>query len=158
FAANPILTQRDLPANRPNAIANAGHADLVEAGDGSWWAVFLASRTYEGVHYNTGRETYMLPVTWHEGWPSILNAGTEIQYIVGPPGLTPAPAPMAALTGNFTWRDEFDAGVLQSQWMNVRIPKQPWADLSHRPGWLAIHASHTPLESLRNPSFLAHRQ
>jgi xylan 1,4-beta-xylosidase len=174
YAANPILTQRDLPANRADAIANAGHADLVEAKDGSWWAVFLASRTYEGVHYNTGRETYMLPVTWHDGWPSILAAGTPIPYIVRAPG-TPAsplagaanhPAPAAlgpggdapALTGNFTWRDEFDSPVPQPQWLNVRIPKQPWADLTRRPGWLTIHALHTPLESLQNVSFLARRQ
>ncbi len=85
FAGNPILTQRDLPAERPNPIANAGHADLVEWRDGTWWAVFLASRTYEGAHYNTGRETFMLPVTWRDGWPLILPAGKEIPYVVEAP-------------------------------------------------------------------------
>ena len=47
YAGNPILTQRDLPPDRPNAVTNAGHADLVQMKDGSWWAVFLASRPYE---------------------------------------------------------------------------------------------------------------
>jgi beta-xylosidase len=74
YAGNPILTQRDLPTERANPITNAGHADLVETPDGSWWAVFLASRPYEVVHYNTGRETFLLPVTWRNGWPSILSA------------------------------------------------------------------------------------
>ena len=72
YAGNPILTQRDLPADRQRPVTNAGHADLVEAPDGSWWATFLATRTYEGVHYNTGRETFLLPVTWRDGWPIIL--------------------------------------------------------------------------------------
>jgi alpha-N-arabinofuranosidase len=165
FAGNPILTQRDLPGNRANPIANAGHADLVEAGDGRWWAVFLASRPYEIVHYNTGRETFMLPVTWRDGWPSILAAGKEIPYAaVGPSTAgtnevsTTGGRPYAPATGNFTWRDEFDSPVLQRPWMYVRVPKQPWADLMRRPGWLTISALRTPLESLQNMSFLARRQ
>jgi xylan 1,4-beta-xylosidase len=164
YAGNPILTQRDLPPDRPNAIANAGHADLVEATDGSWWAVFLASRTYEGVHYNTGRETYMLPVTWRDGWPIILPAGREIPYVVQAPKPPPPPDPPGRvtddepLTGNFTWRDDFNAHALQPQWLTVRVPKQPWADLTGRAGWLTIHALRTPLESLENMSFLGRRQ
>lgn len=229
YAANPILTQRDLPRDRDHAIANAGHADLVEATDGSWWAVFLASRTYEGVHYNTGRETYMLPVTWHDGWPNILPPGQAIPYIVKAPyaaalartARSPAPGgasgsaappsdspvsestsagsrasesrvadsavnsgvsnsraadsavnsglsdstaagsavtPTIPLTGNFTWRDDFNTPTLAPVWLNVRIPKQPWADLTRRPGWLTIHALRIPLESLENMSFLARRQ
>jgi alpha-N-arabinofuranosidase len=159
FPGNPILTQRDLPADRANPIANAGHADLVEAGDGSWWAVFLASRPYEIVHYNTGRETFMLPVTWHDGWPSILAPGKKIPYAVAAPATqTAAAAATVPTTGNFTWRDEFDSTVLRQQWLYVRIPKQPWSDLAHRPGWLTIHALHTPLEALQNMSFLARRQ
>jgi alpha-N-arabinofuranosidase len=161
YSANPILTQRDLPADRSHPVANTGHADLIEAKQGSWWAVFLGSRAYEGVHYNTGRETYMLPVTWHDGWPSILPAGQEVPYIVKAPtpaGAQPARSGELPLTGNFTWRDDFDSPVLQPVWLNVRVPKQPWADLGLRPGWLTIHALRVPLESLQNVSFLARRQ
>jgi xylan 1,4-beta-xylosidase len=158
YAENPILTQRDLPPQRVNAIANAGHADLVEAADGTWWAVFLASRIYEGVHYNTGRETYMLPVTWRNGWPTILPAGKEIPYIVNAPLASAGTGRVIPLTGNFTARDEFNSAVLDRTWLTVRIPKQPWADLSRRPGWLAIDALRTPLDSLQNMSFLARRQ
>lgn len=88
YTGNPILTQRDLPADRSDPVINAGHADLVEAPDGSWWAVFLASRSYDGVHYNTGRETFMLPVTWHDGWPVILAKGKPIPYVVQAPRFT----------------------------------------------------------------------
>ncbi len=75
YENNPILTQRDLPKDRANPIVNAGHADLVEAPDGTWWATFLGSRPYDGVNYHTGRETYLLPVTWKNDWPVILQQG-----------------------------------------------------------------------------------
>ena len=41
---NPILTQRYLDAERPNPITSAGHADLIQAEYGQWWAYFLACR------------------------------------------------------------------------------------------------------------------
>lgn len=161
FAGNPILTQRDLPAQRANPITNAGHADLLEAVDGTWWAVFLASRPYDGIHYNTGRETFMLPVTWRDGWPVILPKGKEIPSAPAAPaqtavstGGTHAPG----TTGNFRWRDEFDSPVLNQQWLFVRVPKIPWADLTQRPGWLTVNALRVPLDSLQNMSFLARRQ
>jgi len=63
---NPILTQRDLDPNRPNPVTSTGHADLFIGPDGNWYSVFLGVRPYEGNHYNTGRETFLLPVTWTE--------------------------------------------------------------------------------------------
>jgi xylan 1,4-beta-xylosidase len=97
YAGNPILTQRDLPADRPDPVINAGHADLVEAADGSWWAVFLASRSYDGDHYNTGRETFLLPVTWHDGWPVILPKGKPIPYVAAAPTRGPSDAGSTAV-------------------------------------------------------------
>jgi xylan 1,4-beta-xylosidase len=161
FAGNPILTQRDLPADRPNPVANAGHADLVETPGGGWWAVFLGSRPYEGIHYNTGRETFLLPVKWMSGWPSILTHGQSIPYVATAPGIGPAPGlspEQPALTGNFTWRDEFDSPRLKPEWLQVRVPKHAWIDLRSHPGSLTIHALPVPLDSLENPSFLARRQ
>jgi alpha-N-arabinofuranosidase len=57
-----------------------------------------------------------------------------------------------------TWRDEFDSAALRPQWLVLRTAGQPWADLTSRPGWLTLHALHTPLESPRNKSFLGRRQ
>lgn len=157
YAGNPILTQRDLAADRPNSITNAGHADLVEAPDGSWWATFLATRTYEGVHYNTGRETFLLPVTWKDGWPIILQQGQAIPYVAPGPKFMEQ-RDQAPQTGNFTWRDDFDSPSLKSAWLQVRVPKQSWADLRSTAGALTIHPSAIALDSLGNPSFLARRQ
>ncbi len=46
FEGNPILTQRQLPANRADAITCTGHADFVELANGDWWAVFLGCQPY----------------------------------------------------------------------------------------------------------------
>jgi xylan 1,4-beta-xylosidase len=158
YAGNPILTQRDLPPNRADPIANAGHADLVEAPDGSWWAVFLASRVYDKVRYNTGRETYLLPVTWKDGWPVILEHGKAIPYIAKAPRLADKQPGAAPTTGNFTWRDNFETATLGREWLYVRTPKETWTDLRSRPGWLTIHPLRASLDTLTNPSFLARRQ
>ncbi|RZA12010.1 MAG: hypothetical protein EOP93_22630 [Lysobacteraceae bacterium] len=69
-----------------------------------------------------------------------------------------SPAAQAPLSGNFTWRDEFDAPVPGLDWLYLRVPKTPWADLRSRPGTLAIHPLAEGLDTLRNPSFLSRRQ
>lgn len=158
YAGNPILTQRDLPADRPLPITNAGHADLVEGPDGTWWAVFLASRNYQLRHYNTGRETYLLPVQWRDGWPEILPGGKTIPYVVKAPSWMRGEAAQAPSTGNFVHRDEFDGAALALEWLRVRVPKTAWADLATRPGALAVHPLAEGLETLRNPAFLGRRQ
>jgi xylan 1,4-beta-xylosidase len=154
YQGNPILTQRDLPANRPDPVTNAGHADLVQMKDGSWWAVFLASRPYSGSRYNTGRETFLLPVTWKNGWPVILEPGKPIPYVVkGPAGLQAAKGD--ALSGNFTKRDEFD-GALGPEWIQVHVPKQSRFEFFR--GALRMRPLPVNLDERRNASFLARRQ
>jgi len=156
YKGNPILTQRDLPADRANAVTNAGHADLVEMKDGSWWAVFLASRPYTGSRYNTGRETFLLPVTWKDGWPIILEQGKPIPFVVkGPRAMARAKGPYDALSGNFTKRDEFNAS-LGPEWLQVHVPKQ--SRFEFMGGALRVRPLSVNLDERRNASFLARRQ
>jgi xylan 1,4-beta-xylosidase len=157
YSNNPILTQRDLPQDRGDPITNAGHADLVELPDGSWWASFLATRTYDRVHYNTGRETFLLPVRWQDDWPIILPRGQAIPYQARAPKMARA-SDQAPMTGNFTWRDDFDQPSLQPVWLQVRVPKQSWFDLSSKRGALTLQPLSMPLDGKGNPSFLARRQ
>ena len=157
YEHNPILTQRDLPEDRADAIGNAGHADLVEATDGTWLAVFLAIRMYGRVHYNTGRETFLLPVEWKDGWPTILAHGQRIPQVVDGPSFMERDATQAPLSGNFTWRDDFDKPQLDTTWLFARVPKTQWADMRSHAGKLAI-APGEGLDTLRNPTFLARRQ
>lgn len=158
YEDNPILTQRDLPKDRANPITNAGHADLVEAPDGTWWATFLGSRLYDTDNYNTGRETYLLPVTWKDGWPVILAHGKEIPYIAAGPKLANVHPDAPPLSGNFTWRDEFDQAKLNGAWLQVRAPKHQWFDLSAERGRLRITASRERLDGKGNPAYLGRRQ
>lgn len=65
--SNPVLTHRN--RGRTADIVAVGHADLVQAADSSWWAVLLAMRPYGGLHANLGRETFLVPVAWEDGWP-----------------------------------------------------------------------------------------
>ncbi|MBS1896172.1 MAG: family 43 glycosylhydrolase [Actinobacteria bacterium] len=65
--ANPVFTHRHL--GRASTVIGAGHADLVPAPDGSWLAVMLAMRAADGRHYPLGRETFLCPVSWEDGWP-----------------------------------------------------------------------------------------
>ncbi len=67
YAGNPVLTHRHL--GHGSDVVGVGHADLVQAADGSWWSVALGMRTYGGYHYPLGRETFLLPVAWEDGWP-----------------------------------------------------------------------------------------
>lgn len=69
YQGNPILTHRHLGKMYP--ICNVGHADLVELPDGSWYMVMLASRLMDGYHKILGRETFIAPVTWEDGWPIV---------------------------------------------------------------------------------------
>ena len=158
YKNNPILTQRDLPEDRPNPVTNSGHADLIQMKDGSWWAVFLASRPYEGFRYNTGRETFLLPVTWKDGWPVILEKGQPIPYVVkGPKAIKKDPQDGADLLGgNFTARDDFDTAEPGHEWLQVHVPKQRWFELTE--SRLVIHPLAVGLDEKRNASFYARRQ
>ena len=150
---NPILTQRDLPEGRPWPVQATGHADFVQIGDSSWWAVFLATRPYAGQQTNLGRETFLLPVTWQGGWPSILAPGAAI----APTAKRPALPPFVGDTFD-RWRDDFDAARLADDWLMLRTPRgAPWWDLSSRKGALQLSARPVAAGSLGQPSFVGKR-
>lgn len=125
WSGNPILTQRDLPNDRADPISAAGHAELVQTQNGDWWATFLAVRPYGDDYYNIGRETFLLPVTWKDGWPTILPAGQRVPFVADRPKLPRQPAPKLPTSGDFGYVDEFDGSKLAMQWIGVRTPKAP---------------------------------
>lgn len=72
---NPILSHVEKIA-QSNPVQCTGHSDLVQAHDGSWWAVFLATRPV-GQAYHLGRETFLSPVVWtRDNWPMFNGNGT----------------------------------------------------------------------------------
>ncbi len=153
---NPILTQRDLGPARPDPITSAGHATLVQTQAGDWWATFLATRPYEGDFYNIGRETFLLPVTWKDGWPVILDPGKPIPHVAGKPRLPAGPAPKLPTSGDFAYVDGFDAPKLGMQWIGVRTPKANFWRLDR--GDLVLRGGAALGDQKGVPAFLGRRQ
>jgi alpha-N-arabinofuranosidase len=165
FAGNPILTQRHLPDTRPMPITCAGHADFTQTPSGEWWAVFLACRPYERNCYNTGRETFLLPVRWENDWPIILKGQEIVPRIAQRPDLPLEPAAKMALAeakpsanGPLSWTDYFDRDRLDVRWHFLRPPAGKWYSLRHAPGSLLIAPRAVALSSYGNPSFIGCRQ
>ena len=164
YEKNPILTQRHLDAGRKFPVTTAGHADFVETESGEWWAVFLGCRPYELVtvwgeeYYNTGRETFLAPVRWMDGWPVINPDSGAVPYR-HPLPVTPAGRKAEIpLSGNFTYRDEFTAEKLRPNWIFLRTPLEEWYSLTERQGSLAIRLRPETAAEDGNPSFVGHRQ
>lgn len=156
WQGNPILTQRDLPRDRAFPITSAGHANFVQTASGEWWATFLAVRPYNGDYYNTGREVFLLPVTWTGGWPRITAPGQTIPAVYRKPKL-PAQRPSSVpTTGAFTIRDEFKGPGLPPYWLTMRNPRERWWALSE--GALSLQARPVGLGDFGNPSFWGRRQ
>lgn len=150
---NPILTQRDLLPGRPFPVAATGHADLVQAGDGGWWSVFLGTRPYEANLSNMGRETFLLPVTWQEGWPQILPPQSPVPQIHLRPAL-----PTTFVIDRSRWRDNFDSARLSPDWEMIRTPIQTWYASGVHLAGLTVQARAVSISSSANPSFLGKRQ
>ncbi|MGE9271476.1 MAG: family 43 glycosylhydrolase [Verrucomicrobiales bacterium] len=96
---NPILTH----AGYDSSIQNTGHPDMVSDRDGNWWMVFLGVRPvgYPPVHI-CGRETYLAPVEWSDGWP-VVNGGR----------------PVIEASYPVKWEDRFDGGRPGHPWISI---------------------------------------
>jgi beta-xylosidase len=155
---NPILTQRLLPKDRPNLITSAGHADLVQTAAGNWYAVFLACMPYRDNMYNTGRETFMLPVTWKEEQPIILDNGQEIPYFI------PKSEEQLRLEKKYRQKgfDFYNPGPLWSAKglanfaVFVRNPQGDFYETDKK-GCLQLTCKEVGLNQRANPAFIAQR-
>ncbi len=145
---NPILAQH----HNYSLIRSAGHGDLIEAKDGSWWMVFLATR-----HYNydatsfLGRETFLAPVKWVDGWPTIDESVVNNLYINSP--ILPTQA-MASDSN----RDEFNKTQLGLQWNFLRNPSDESWSLQKDTGKLNLFGNSYNLSDIASPAFIGRRQ
>lgn len=141
---NPVLTHRHL--GRDSDVVGAGHADLVQAADGSWWALLLAMRPYGGYHYPLGRETFLVPVTWEDGWPVFAPGEGRVPAEVEVPFAAAAPAVDAG-------------GVVRPEdprWTSLRGPAAAFAT-ARGDGW-TLRPSVETLTDPGTPSFLGLRE
>ncbi len=175
---NPILTHRHLGLDYP--IIGTGHADMVETQNGEWWMVCLAMRPYDAVmgrfapktadeeamlsarepntiqhsdyYFNLGRETFMSPVVWENGWP-IVNPGVgHIQTTVPAANLPEHRWPTRPAC------DHFESDQLDYVWNFLRTPREVWYSLTERPGYLRLKLRPQKISEWVNPSFIGRRQ
>lgn len=155
---NPILSQRHLPAGRPDKVDWAGHADLVEGPDGKYYGVFLAVRPNEQGRVNTGRETFILPVDWTGTFPVFeggldplkpkLNMPEGVRNQTGQNGFFP--------NGNFTFSDNFSASRLDYRWVGVRGARENF--ISTSANGLTVTPYETNIKAAQPTSTLFYRQ
>ena len=155
---NPSLTQRHLDPTRAFPVTSTGHADFVQTQHGEWWAVFLGTRPYDGDMYNTGRETFLLPVRWENGWPVITSGDERVSYVHKRPTLPASPATSEPYGGNVRYRDDFSAGRLSSQWLFIRTPTEKWYEIGGASNSLMLRARSVDFAPGGQPSFLGRRQ
>jgi len=147
---NPILTNRMAYSN----IQGTGHADMVQAIDGSWWMVHLAFRpAIDAIHF-IGRETCLTPVEWKTGeWPVVNENGQTQEFIKqSPPNLESEPAPY-----NKPYKNEFDQS-LGFDWVHLRNPDSTNYSLTEKQSFLRLRGNENGLNDLESPAFVAKRQ
>ena len=149
---NPILTHINQNA-QSNPIQGVGHADMIQAHDGSWWLVCLGFRTHNGQHHVLGRETFLAPVTWNkDGWPVVNGDGTidlEMKDV--------KTLPQTTIKNSADW--DFNNPQLGVEWNWIGNPNQENYSLTENRGFLRIKGSEHKLDDYgSSPTFVGRRQ
>ena len=146
---HPMLTSAHEPGNR---LQKAGHGNLVESSDGSWYLAHLCSRPV-GPHRRCilGRETAIQNVLWTvSGWPVMAHGGNA------PRDFYEAPAHRLT-TGDEGYSDRFLDANLTPVWQTLRQPAdESWLSLNERTGFLRLKGRES-LDSLFDQSLVGLR-
>lgn len=73
---NPILTNRN---DTSKSVLCAGHGDLTEDEKGNFYIVHLATRPCSNRKSNLGRETFLTPVQYRDGWFRAVDSRAKIE-------------------------------------------------------------------------------
>lgn len=108
---NPILSNRH---DTTKQVQCTGHGDLVQDGNGHWWMVHLGTRLSRRTMTNLGRETFLSPVQWQDGWPAV---GVDGQAVINGEGpLEEAQQELPA------FHPDFFNPQWEPQWLFLREP------------------------------------
>lgn len=144
---NPILTHRNqAKTSRFNSI---GHADIFQGPDGSFWTCLLGVRPYcDPDLRNIGRETFIAPVIWEDGWPVFCPDTGKVEETYSMPWKTRRlPKPSFS---------SFRSGSLESFWQSLRTPSEPVYRLTGK--GLELRINKYTLQDNYASAFLGRRQ
>ena len=160
---NPILTHFK-QKTQGSQIQGLGHADFVQAHDGSWWTVCLGFRIQGGQHHLMGRETFLAPVRWDEGeWP-VVNSDGDISLQMNVPTLPQQPFEAGPQRKEFDnpyvsldQKSDVAAIGLDPDWSWIRNPEAGRYLLTE--GSLRMYGTASDLnETVSSPTFAGVRQ
>jgi len=146
--ANPWISQH---ISWDYQVRTLGHCDLVDTPHGDWWTVCLGTRHFNYAHFSLGRETFLFPVTWKDGWPSV--AWSDVRSLTVHHA-TPEAHPFAAMKD----RDEFMETKLGSDWNTIGPAGMTVVSLTERPGYLRLHGQPDGLSFQKTTAFVGRRQ
>jgi alpha-N-arabinofuranosidase len=118
--------------------------------------VFLGCRPYDGDYYNTGRETFMLPVKWENGWPLILEGNEQVPFELPAPFPQKTKSEKNEFNRNLFFRDEFKKEKLDSRYAFLRNPTEGLYNLNKGKLFLPLKA--LAVTGKENPAFIGFRQ
>lgn len=145
---NPILTNVCDPSWE---VLCTGHGDLFEDHHGNWWMVHLGVRLARRTMGHLGRETFLTPIQWINGWPVCPNTDHFARL--------KEEGPIFARQSPYSiFSPDFQQTVWEPQWLFLRQMDQT----RHRrlPGMMLLTGtSHTLADpaptfaALRHPGF-----
>ena len=157
--ANPILTNRNLGGYQ---LQGAGHGDIVQATDGTWWFCHLAFRQIDKYmpFHHLGRETCMEPVIWKDDWFYI---GTPCCNLFDKQGYGEAllevelPFEHEFKQQNFNYHKTFQNLTTKNDWNFLRNPHEE--NYEFGTDFLKIKATEKTTKNLEDsPSWVGIRQ
>ncbi len=147
--ANPVITQNNAWWHHIRAL---GHADFIDAPDGSSWAICLGTRHVDYDAFSAiGRETFLLPVEWKDGWPTVKPA-YRYNLQINAPTLPLKPWATEPV------KDGFDNTSLGLKWNMLMYPFTPWYSLDERKGYLRLKGTADSLHETKQVAFIGTRQ
>jgi xylan 1,4-beta-xylosidase len=146
--ANPWVSQH---ISWNDQVRSLGHCDLVDTPQGDWWTVCLGTRHFNYAHFSMGRETFLFPVHWKDGWPVVSSEdvrGLTVHHATLPSHAFPAAAE----------RDDFTASHLRSEWNTLGPLGMGVMSLTERPGYLRLHGQANGQSFQDTTAFVGRRQ
>ncbi len=109
-------------------------------------------RPYGGYYYNLGRETFLAPVRWEDGWPIVSPGTGRVEFTY------PAPDLPECVWQSRPRREDFNETTLSYYWNFLRTPRDDFYSLTEHPGFLRLQLRPQQLSEQSNPSFVGRRQ